>query len=286
MKKLRYVGEFIFVYVLFILFKTIGIEASSYMGGLLARKIGPFLKVNKTARQNITLAFPHMSEKNIDITINNMWDNLGRTVAELPHLSKYTGERFKHHIDVYGQEHLQNAIDRGKSVIIVSGHFGNWEIGPRSVAELTYPMVCVYRKANNPYVNKLIQEYRSTSCKAMVSKGKNAIKPLLEELKNNGIVGMLVDQKMNNGIAVPFFGRDAMTAPAVAELATKFNSTIIPAHVIRTKGTHYELHFEPAMDVDEKTPLETLTKIHTMFESWIKENPSQWFWVHKRWPKQ
>ena len=100
---------------------------------------------------------------------------------------------------------------------------------------------------------------------------------------------MLVDQKMNDGIAVPFFGRDAMTAPAIAELSMRYKCPIIPVRVERTKGAYFKVTVYPPLNNDTHTDKNTdskiiMTKINELLESWIEERPEQWLWIHKRWP--
>ena len=102
-------------------------------------------------------------------------------------------------------------------------------------------------------------------------------------------MAMLIDQKMNDGIAVPFFGRDAMTAPAIAEFALRYDMPLIPVRAVRTKDCHFEVTIYPPLAYektgdDEKDILAIMTQINAQLESWIREYPEQWFWVHKRWP--
>ncbi len=124
----------------------------------------------------------------------------------------------------------------------------------------------------------------------MLPKGGQGAVRLLRAIKNGQSLAMLVDQKMNDGIAVPFFGRDAMTAPAIAEFALRYDMPIIPVRVVRTKGCHFEATVYPPLEYEktgdeEKDSLIIMTKINALLESWIREHPAQWFWVHKRWPK-
>jgi len=100
---------------------------------------------------------------------------------------------------------------------------------------------------------------------------------------------MLVDQKMNNGIAVPFFGRPAMTAPALAQLALRFDCPVVPARVVRLNGAHFQLIVYPPLEVAktgdrEHDTLTLMTQVNTMIEGWIRERPEQWLWLHNRWP--
>ncbi len=101
---------------------------------------------------------------------------------------------------------------------------------------------------------------------------------------------MLVDQKMNDGIAVPFFGRDAMTAPALARLARRFDCVVVPARVERIKGAHFRLVCETPLDVPKTEDqhadvLALMTAVNATVERWIRADPKQWFWLHRRWPE-
>jgi KDO2-lipid IV(A) lauroyltransferase len=286
MKKIRYIFEAIFAYLIFGIFRILGLKLACRLGSLIARNIGPQLKVHKIARSNIARALPKLTEDDIETTLTGMWHNMGSTVGALPFLRSLTGKKFEKHVTVKGIEHLDKAYEAKNGVVLVGGHFGNWEIGPRTMGELGKPVISIYRKANNPYVDSLIQKQRSTSSKAMVSKGKHAARAILKELKDGGMIGLLVDQKMNNGIAVPLFGRDAMTAPAAAEFAKKFNAPIIPFRTYVERDLHYVVEFCKPISAENKPPVEVMTEINQLLEQWIIERPDQWFWVHRRWPKE
>ncbi|MGH6975804.1 MAG: lysophospholipid acyltransferase family protein, partial [Stellaceae bacterium] len=114
---------------------------------------------------------------------------------------------------------------------------------------------------------------------------------LLRHLHQGGHVAMLVDQKMNDGIAVPFFGRDAMTAPAIARLALRFNCPIVPVRVERLTGAHFRFTVLPRLELTDRRDtadnvLATMTRITALLEEWIVARPEQWLWLHRRWPPE
>lgn len=286
MKKLRYIFEAIFAQVMFWFFRLVGIDAASALGGKFAKIIGKFLKINESARENIKLAMPELSNEEVEKILSDSWENLGRTAGEFPHVNRLKGEKFDARVKINGREIVEKIAAEGRGFIIFSGHFANWEICPKSACEIGHPLALVYRRANNPWVEKLIQNARKGSHAGIFPKGKEAAKNLLKTIANKGSIGMLVDQKMNDGIAVPFFGRDAMTAPALAEFATRFNMPLIPARVVRKNGAYFELTIYPPLNIENKNTLEIMTEVNQLFESWIRENPGQWLWMHKRWPKE
>lgn len=285
MKRLRYLLEAALVALLFLLFRVIGLRASSWLGGAIARSIGPQLRVHKTAEENFAQALPEYNAQERARILRDMWDNLGRVAGEMPHIASLTGARFTQHVQVNGYDIIRHAAEHHKSYMLVSGHFGNWEVSLRSAAEYGHPLLAVYRHANNPYVDALIRYCRRNSHAGLVSKGRGAAKHIVKTIKEGGGIGLLADQKMNNGVAVELFGRDAMTAPEVAELALKYNIPLIPARVVRLRGTQFETRVYPPLDIAGKSPKEVLRMLHSLYESWIRETPAQWFWVHKRWPK-
>ena len=121
-------------------------------------------------------------------------------------------------------------------------------------------------------------------------KGPVGARYIIKAIKNGEHIGMLVDQKQNDGIAVPFFGKDAMTASAIANLALKFNCQLVPTEVIRVKGPKFKVKIYDPIILEktgdqEKDIYNTMVKINSILEGWIRKNPEQWFWVHNRWPK-
>lgn len=283
MSRLRHLLEASALMLLFSAFRILPLDMASAIGGFMARAIGPSLKSHRIAKKNLAAVFPEKSQKERDAILTGMWDHLGRVAAELPHLP---GNRLFDRVTMKNAQYFPTG---GQPVLYFSGHIGNWELLPGISKNHNVPVTLVYRQANNPYVDAVIARLRAFHAHNMFSKGPKGAFKMARAIKNNETIAMLVDQKMNDGIAVPFFGRTAMTAPAIAQLALRYDMPIIPAYAIRTKGAHFEGHvFEPLVyaktgDVERDT-LTVMTEINRMLEMWIRQHPEQWFWVHKRWP--
>lgn len=286
MKKLRYLLEAWLVYLAYGFFRAIGEKRASGLGGWLARRIGPRLGVSKTARKNLRFAMPELSGPEREAIIAEMWENLGRSIGEFSYISNTDSRKFLEKINLAGEEHLYRAREAGKGVILFSGHFANWEILPKVAFSLGMPLMLVYRPANNPWVNWLIYKTRSSIFYKMLPKGSKAAREVSKHLKSGGLAGMLVDQKMNEGISVPFLGRNAMTAPAMAELALRYGAALIPARVVRTQGAHFDVTLYKPLVTEGKTARAIMEEVNELFGAWIREKPEQWFWLHKRWPKE
>lgn len=274
------------------LFGALPLDWASALGGWIGRTIGPRLPVHRTAEQNLARAMPELDEAQRHRILMGMWDNLGRVLAEYPHLGDFviSGTLRPGRIDVVGGEHIDAIRDSGKPGIFFSAHYGNWELMSLAATQYGAPLVHVYRAANNPLTEEILQNLRRPVGGRHVPKGMQAARELLKALKQNELLGMLVDQKLATGIPVPFFGRDAMTAPAIAELALKAGCPVIPAYVQRLEGARFRIIVEAPIHLEdtgdrERDVLAAMTMINAKIEGWIRERPDHWFWVHKRWPK-
>ncbi len=287
----HYMAQAIPLKGLYYVFKALPLDIASNLGGGLARRLGMLLGVNKVARRNLSYAFPEMEKDQMDIILKGMWDNLGRIVAELPHVAEISGNVFHELVEIEGLEHIREAAVRKRGTIFVTGHLGNWEIVPKTMHEggIVTPLL-IYRKANNPYIDKIIIDTRRTYPAESIPKGSVGARQLIKAIQAGRSICILVDQKQNDGIAVPFFGRDAMTAPAIATLALKYDCALVPIQVIRKKGATFRVKVHPELDLEktgdaQKDTLNIMARINAILEGFIKQNPEQWFWVHNRWPK-
>ncbi len=291
-RRLRYGVEFVVVFLLAAVFRALPFESASALGGLIARTLGPRLGVSRRAGQNIRRALGDKSEAEIKSIVRGMWDNLGRTAAEALHLGRRSVIEDQKRFDIVGVEHLDAMRDNGLGGILVTAHIGNWEaIGPLTF-QRGIPLTTVYREANNPYVGWLLKNLRrATNGAHLVPKGAAGARGLIAALKNKNHLGLLVDQKLNDGIAVPFFGIDAMTAPALAQLAQRFAVSMIPIHCERLGGARLRIVVEPPLELSsggskEQNTFETMRRVNAHMEGWIRQHPEQWLWLHNRWPAE
>ncbi|AWK86520.1 lauroyl acyltransferase [Azospirillum thermophilum] len=267
------------------LFAALPLDRASALGGRIGRTLGPWLPGTRTARRNLTRAFPEKSREEIDRIIRGMWDNLGRTIAEYPHLDEIGESR----CEVVGLEHVRAMRDDGKGGIMVSGHLANWEVQSVVSRKLGMELALVYRAPNNPKVGEMLVRLRGAATGTHIPKGPDGARALLKVLARRGHVGMLIDQKMNDGIPVPFFGRDAMTAPAAAQLGMKFDVPLCPARTERLEGARFRVTVLPPVaypaggdrNADARLLMETLNRL---LEEWVRDRPEQWLWLHRRWP--
>jgi KDO2-lipid IV(A) lauroyltransferase len=281
LRKIRYSIEAVIILLGLLMFRLLPLDMASAFGGVLGQVFGPFFRAHRTAQINIAMALPELTDRQRSRILSEMWNNLGRVIGEYPHLSR---PMLAQRITMEGREHVEVVKASGKGSLFISGHFANWEIAPLTASLGGLPLVLIYRAANNPVADRIIRYIRSRYNLSMHNKGREGATEALRALKENLAVGMLVDQKMNDGSPVPFFGRDAMTATAVASIAIKQQVPLLAARVVRTDGAHFHVTIMPPVMFDPKADAkEAMADINKLFEGWIREKPAQWFWVHNRW---
>jgi Kdo2-lipid IVA lauroyltransferase/acyltransferase len=287
-KTIRYLGEAALFFPFMALFRLIGIDRASGLGGFVGRHLFYRLPPANTARNNLQTAYPDKGPEEIEAIIRSVCDNLGRVVAEYNHLDKMT-LRPRPRIEIEGTEHAQAAIAAGKGVMFISGHLANWEVMPIAAQHLGYDGGLVYRPPNNPYVARWISRQRATLGPAeQISKGAHGTRRIFTLLRRGKCIFMLVDQKTYEGVPAPFFGRDALTTSAPATLALKMGSALLPTSCERLNGAHFRVKIDPPILFEpsgnsEQDVLALTAKINASIEAIVRARPSQWLWIHRRW---
>lgn len=285
LRRVKYAIEGVLAHIIYGFFWVLPMEKASALGGYLLSRIGPHLRIARVAECNLDRAFPEKTKNEKKIILTGMWENLGRVIAEYPHLHNIWQSA-----ELQGREHLEAARDNGKAAILFSAHTANWEI-PVIRQKTGLDLHIVYRKPNNRWVEGLLSHARSLGGASYIEKGPSGARAIVSLLRAGGVVGMLVDQKLNEGVSIPFFGHDAMTAPAIAHFALKFNCPLYPFRVERIGGCRFRLTAFPPLSIirtgqEDEDVKRILTDINVLLENWIREKPEQWLWIHRRWPKQ
>lgn len=273
--------------------RRLGPARASNWGGRLMRLIGPLLPVSRVAEANLRLALPELDAAARNRVVRAVWDNLGRTVGELPHVNALRETASGPGWEIEGAEHLRALAQQGGPAIFVSGHLGNWEMLPLVLARHGIPMASLYRAPDNPHIDRLLRKLRARGAGAttrLLPKGAVGARASLQLLNGGGFLGMLIDQKMNDGIAVEFFGHQAMTAPAMAALALRYRCPVIMGRVQRLGPARFRVivgPFLPLVDSgDRLADIAAVTQAAThQLEDWIRDRPGDWLWLHRRWPR-
>lgn len=283
MKKLEHLLVFILVRTIYLFFEMMPVRLASDMGGFLAKTFGPLLPVSRVARDNLMRVMPESKSEHAKV-IRDMWENFGRVFAEYSHLKTIAAGKGGAKVEVMNMEHLHAFRDMGKGGLIITAHLANWEFGTYTTRAEGVPMHVVYRPPNNPLVDKLLASARAGAAESSIEKGSDGAKDIIRYIKSNEYIAMLIDQKMNNGIELDFMGKPAMTAPAAAQLAIKYQIPILVAWPERIKGLHFRWHtFAPFVPAPDADPAALMQQLNDKLSEWVRAHPGQWLWIHRRW---
>lgn len=265
-------------------------ERASDLAGRMARRIGPFLSHHKVALDNLRRAYPNWDEARIEATALEAWESAGRTAGELPHLPRINPYSDGGRVEVINPERLDTIPLSGKGAVLISGHFANWEIMAAVICKRPVDCLVTYRAINNPHIDRRLNTVRRAYGIGVLTPKGLGTRSLMSALKAGRAVALLNDQKFREGLAVPFFGRMAMTAQGPARLAMKYDVPIIPISTVRTGAARFRVTVHaPIVPPDtghrEQDLLATVTEITGFIEARVRETPGQWFWMHRRWPK-
>lgn len=274
MKKLRYLGEAFAIHILFLFFKPLPAGVASNLGGWIGRRVGPRLAASRKAIRHLESSLPDIDANE---AVADMWDNLGRTIAEYPHLKALIKRT-----EIHGylpENHTQ--------FVFFSGHLANWEM---SATGMNYFFSAtphlIYRAPNNPYVQNLLDKCRSLKGEiSTIPKSAKGARDMVRALQNGDSLGILIDQKYNEGIEADFFGQPAMTSAAFVQLAQKYDLPLIPVRPERLSGSQFRITVYPPIPTKDRAPEDVVADAHALLEAWITERPGQWLWLHRRWIK-
>lgn len=272
------------------LFRSMSIDRASDAGSALLRRIGPLTGVHGVARVNMQILFPEAGARELDGLLDAMWDNLGRMAGEFPNMHRFDFSPGSDQVETEGTDILAELDRAGQPAVLVGGHFANFEMLAAVIVRQMRDCRITYRHANNPAIDKaIIDQRRAYGVNIFAPKGGQGAKAVMTALKQGASVGLMNDQKMNDGIAAPFAGREAMTASGPARMALRFDCPIVPMNVIRKDGARFKVKvYEPLPKPDKDDPdriLKMVTTINAFIEQEIRRAPAQWFWVHRRFDK-
>jgi KDO2-lipid IV(A) lauroyltransferase len=241
-------------------------------------------KLRSTALTNLQLALPETSPGERERIITGVFSSLARMISSLARFPEINKSNVHEWIRYEGFEHFEAAKRRGKGVLFATGHLGNWELSAFAHALLAEPMLFVVRPLDNPQLEAEATRLRTLSGNRLLGKQK-LIRPLLEALRENRAVGILVDQNtaQKEGVFVDFFGKKACVDPSFARIAAHSGAAVIPGFAVWSEQEkRYILKFQAPMEMSGDVQVDT-QRVHAALEAAIREHPDQWLWIHRRW---
>lgn len=247
-------------------------------------------RLRRVGMRNLALAFPGKSRRERARILRGEYVSLGRQLAEFCLFPRYTKENVNRVVVYDGFENFERAFARGKGVIFLTAHLGGWELSAFVHSLHGHPLSIVMRSLDNPYVDQLIQSYRTMHGNRTVDKG-DFIRGLLSAMRAGETVGILMDTNMTppQGVFVDYFGIPACTASGLARIALRTDAAVVPGFTIwDARLRKYRLRFDPPVELvrteDEQADIVANTaKFTQIIEDYVRRYPEQWLWVHRRW---
>lgn len=239
------------------------------------------------AIDNLTFA---LGEKYVKRIAKKVFENLGINLMEFFYLTRLKRGDLEGYVCHEGLENLEKAYEKGKGVILLSAHFGNWELLSAAIALWGYPLNVVVRKLDNPILDTFVEGVRTRFGTRVIDK-RASMRRLVELLKAEEMVGVLLDQNTirREGVFVDYFGRPACTNKGLASLALKSGATVIPVFIVREgRGSRHKIIFGEEIPLTrtgdrKKDVIANTAKFTKCIEGFVREYPDHWFWVHRRW---
>ena len=285
MRNIKYFFQFLLIVPLFVIFKLIGLNLASFIGGKLFEIIGPLFRSEKIIHSNIKKAFPNLNSKEINKITKQMWNNYGRVFSEYMFIKNYRKKLFDTHITIRGLEILREIKKNNKPVIFISGHFSNFELMAMVLEKHEIKLAAIYRPLNNFFLNFLMEKIRKDHiCKYQIKKGLGGIREIIRLNQNGFSTALMIDQRVSQGIKANFFNQQAFTTTIPAQLVKKYNFPVVPLFIERYENIKFKITIqEPIYFSKSTTEKEITEKLNSLIEKMILFKPGQWIWSHNRW---
>jgi KDO2-lipid IV(A) lauroyltransferase len=241
-------------------------------------------RLRRTARQNLTMAFPELAAKERERIADGVFQSIARLLVAFARFPRMNASNIGDWIHYEGYEHFQRALEQGCGVLFATAHLGNWELSAFAHALMSGPMNVVVRPLDNPKVDDLIERRRTCSGNCLINK-REAARAILQALKRNEAVGILIDQNTTpeQGVFVDFFGTPACAGTGFAKLAAHSGAIVIPGFALWIeKEKRYVLRFYPPVEITGDAEEDT-RRLQKILEEVIRRHPDQWLWIHRRW---
>ena len=251
-------------------------------GWVLSRVIAPFAGYRKRVRENLAMVLPDLGPDEVARIVRAVPDNVGRTVIEIYSGPEFIARAASQPLTGDGVAALEAAHRDGRPVILVTGHFGNYDASRAALIARGYRVGALYMPMANPYFNEHYVRAISGIGTPLFPRGRAGLTGMVRHLRSGGMLGMLVDQHMRHGETLTFFGQPALTALSAAELALKYDALLVPTYAVRkADGLSFDIIVEPP--IPHGSPEAMTQGLNDSLEALVRLHVDQWFWIHRRW---
>ncbi len=251
-------------------------------GWALSRVISPIAGYDARIRANLALVMPDLPKTEVDRIVRAVPDNVGRTIIEIYSGAEFVARARQYPLTGAGVAALDEAHHTARPVILVTGHFGNYDASRAALIARGYRVGALYMPMANPYFNAHYVQAISGIGTPLFPRGRAGLGAMVRHLRSGGMLGMLVDQHMGHGEQLTFFGQEALTALSAAELALKYDALLIPTYAVRRDdGLSFDIIVEAP--IPPGTPEAMTQALNDSLETLVRQHIDQWFWIHRRW---
>ncbi|MCY4300119.1 MAG: lysophospholipid acyltransferase family protein [Aestuariivita sp.] len=251
-------------------------------GRITQHVIAPLAGWRSRIKDNLHYIFPDISEQETSRIISKTTNNIGRFCIEIFSPRELKEKASEPIFEGPGLEHINRAKRDGQAVIVVSGHFGNYDILRSGLIDRGFDTGALYRPMNNDSFNRLYERTINKIGNPLFRRDRKGLMSMIRHIRAGNVVAILIDQHMNSGATLTFFGKPASTSVSVAQLALKYDTLLIPAYAIRQEnGLDFRVSLEEP--ILHSTAEEMTQEINDSLENQIRKNIDQWLWIHRRW---
>jgi len=287
MKIVLYFFQFVFILFLFFIFKILGYKKSSKVSSKIVRLVGKKIRTDKIIKKNLAIINKKIDKKiiNTNKVVDDVFSNYGRILSDYVFLKDFKNGSLKKYVNIKGNNYLEEIKNQNKKVVFVSGHFNNFELMAMFLDDFGLDLCAIYRPLNNIFLNMVMERLRiKYICKNQIKKGKSGTREMLNHIKENRSVALMIDQRVTEGIRCNFFDEPALTTTIPAQIVKKYDFEIVPVHIERYDEYRFNLNIEKPLKFNENASIEEITnELNKILEKMILKNPSQWILTHNRW---
>ena len=285
MKHLQYFFQFLFISVLFIIFKFTGLRLSRIIASKIFFTFGRFFRSKKIIENNIHFVFPASDQNFKKMMVNEMWKYYGKILAEYMFIKYFRKTQSEKFLEIKGQEILEKVKISNDPVIFVSGHFDNFELMAMHIEKSGIDLAAIYRPLNNIFLNPFMENIRKKYiCRKQIKKGISGTKEILKHFKSGASIALMIDQRVSQGAKSILFNKAAFTTTIPAQFVKKYNCKIVPIYIERKNNENFMLEIMEPMSFGNDQTIEDITlELNWVLEKMIIRNPFQWIWSHNRW---
>ena len=284
MKKINHLIQFIIIKIFFTIFGIIGYKASSKLGFIIGKHLGPIFRSKESIINNLEKA--NINKKNnFEKIASNVLGNYGRIFSEYVHLKNFKNDSLQKYFSIEGLDNLKNIKKNSEKVVFISGHFNNFELMAMQIEKAGVNCAAIYRPLNNPYLNKIMETIRIRDiCKNQIKKGRAGTREIIRFLSKGTSIALMIDQRVREGEKINFFGNPATTTTIPAQLIKKYGCSVVPIYIERKKSHYFKMYVSKPIKINRSRSISEITKhLNDILEKMILKNVDQWIWTHDRW---